>query len=312
MAEKRIVARVAHKKSNKMVNADEKVDFNRVDHVFTHCGRFNLDEVFAFGWLRYIGIEQMPVRVNRLPLSSSPAKDIIINIGGGEYDTLRPSKKNKKRSDGAPYGVFGLIVRDTWHEIFDTEKEYDMFDKFFIRRVELSGKPNSGEPKLAYDMFGMFNPNWDEPESSVKERLDQAIEISTDIIDRQVRYTKSIAKASAMADTLRESESIQNGVVFMDVFCPLAREFEPDDSVQWLGYPSKRGGYAVRAINYDGTRIPKAEIPEEFRGDLLDDMMYCHPNGTLVDFKSKEACMEFFQEHHDDIVFNDRPVETEE
>ena len=312
MAEKRIVARVAHKKGEKVNNVDEKVDFNRVDHVFTHCGRFNLDEVFAFGWLRYIGIEQMPVRVNRLPSSSSPTKDIIINIGGGAYDALRPSKKSKKRADGVSYGAFGLIVKDTWQEIFDTEKDYEMFDKFFIRRVEFSGRPGSGEPKLAYDMFGMFNPNWDEPESSVKENLDHAIEIATEIIDRQVRYTKSMVKAAEMAEALRNDGSIQDGVVFMDIFCPLAREFEPDESVQWLGYPSKRGGYAVRAIYYDGTRIPKAEIPEEFRGDLLDDMVYCHPNGTLADFKDKESCMEFFRNHCNDIVCNERPVETEE
>lgn len=267
------------------------INLQAITVLITHAGVFHADDVFTTAWLRLLGVTAPVQHVNQVPTGISNA--LVYDVGNGEYDHHRDNKL--VRSNGVPYAAFGLVFRDTWSLVF-TEDEAKGFDKAFIQGLDASdnGYVPKGEIRRVNPLatvISAFNPNWNE-DADVNDQFEAAVEMAKTILDREIRRIQSTSAAREIADKAIASKQ---RIVFFDHYAPIAFALR-DSIVEWMGYPSIRGGYALCSI-LDSQKQNKALIPVQLRGkpanELPSGMTFCHSSGFLASFDSADSARSF-------------------
>ena len=272
-------------------------------NLITHSGTFHADEIFATLILSKIIPEITLIRIPELREKVNE-NVIVYDIGGGKFDHHQFGG-NGKRQNGVKYAACGLIWKEFGKELLSkykvTEIDYtwNYIDKNLIQFIDAN---DNGElPRLTTEyrnvhishIIGMFNPKWDEDVES-DEKFLKALNLAEIIFDEFMKDTISKIKAKDLIE--KAIEESKNGIMMLNEFMPwkellLGSENEKALKINFVVFPSKRGGYNVYAVPKEiGSFENRKDLPEEWKG-LRDEALqkvtgvrtarFCH-NGRFI------------------------------
>lgn len=249
---------------------------------FTHGGKFHADDVFSTALLRIV-YPGLPIeRGYEIPQGFS---GIVYDIGGGEFDHHHADAP--VRENGVPYAAFGLLWRALGPELVG-KAEADYFDKSFVQPLDADDNTGCGSSLAA--AIGSFNPGWDS-KLDPTERFWQAQAFAQQILENRIELIRGDERAKALVDAALGR--MENGIAVLDRFAPWKRAAKNCPGVQFVVYPSQRGGYAAQAVADPGseTRALKCPFPAAWAG-LRDEeaarvsgiktLRFCHNSRFLI------------------------------
>lgn len=280
-------------------------------NAITHAGTFHADEIFATVILSKIMPEIKLLRVTEL--TGKVLENIIVyDIGGGKYDHHQFGG-NGQRENGVKYAACGLIWKNFGKKVLEkyNVKEIDYIwkylDKNFIQFIDSTD--NGLLPKLDTDyrnvhisyIIGLFNPKWDEQEQDSDKDFLKALNLAEIIFDELLKDTISKLKAKDMVeDAIKNSK---DGIMILEKTVPwkeflLESKEEQAKNINFVIFPSKRGGYNVYAVPKKiGSFENRKDLPESWRGlrdyDLqnitgVKTARFCHNAGFICCAEKKE------------------------
>lgn len=267
-------------------------EIKRTSQVFTHGGKFHADDVFSYALLRMINPDLKCRRGNKVPEDFT---GIVFDIGGGIYDHHQVD--SRVRENGIPYASLGLLWERLGEAVFGDEKQAEKFDRRFIQPLDFND--NTGEPNEIASLIRAFNPVWDEKADTDAAFLD-AVDFAEKILEKKIAYIKSNMRAdAAMEPYLSRAE---NGILIMDQYVPWKKAVE-DTDIEFVIFPSNRGGYCAMGVKDDMIRETKCSFPEEWYGKRDEELIkvsgistlrFCHKTGFMLSTDTledaKRAC----------------------
>ena len=283
----------------------------------THSGTFHADEIFATIILSKIMPEVVLIRVPEVKEKVSE-KVIVYDIGGGKFDHHQFGG-NGSRPNGVKYAACGLIWREFGKELLKKynavkmDYTWDYIDKNLIQFIDAN---DNGElPKLPADyrnvhisyMISMFNPRWDEDIDS-DEKFLSAFKFASNYFDEFLTDTLAKMRAKELIDL--SIENSKDGTMILEKCVPwkellLASKNKKAQDINYVIFPSKRGGYNVYAVPVQiGSFENRKTLPKEWRG-LRDEALqkvtgiktarFCHNAGFICSLDEKEDAIRLAQ-----------------
>lgn len=280
----------------------------------THSGTFHADEIFATLILSKILPE---IRLIRLPEAKEKYGDnvLVYDIGAGKYDHHQFGG-NGQRENGIKYAACGLIWKDFGrkllekYEVEDIEYTWKYIDKNLIQFID--SNDNGQLPKLQVEyrnvhlsyMISMFNPRWDEEVDSDDKFL-EALNFANLFFDEFLIDTFSKMKAKKQVD--QAINDSKDGIMILEKCVPwkefvLNSENEKAKDINFIVFPSKRGGFNVYAVPLElGSFENRKSLPQSWRGKRDEELQevtgvkgarFCHNAGFICSTETKEAALE--------------------
>ena len=276
----------------------------------THMGTFHADEIFATVILSKIIPNIILARVQEY---KGEVKDgvIIYDIGEGKFDHHQFGG-NGERENGVKYAACGLIWKEFGKEVLkkygveEIDYVWNYIDKSLIQFID--SNDNGQLPKFGLDyklvhisqIIAYFNPKWDEEiDSDIKFK--NALDLAEIIFDEFLQ--DCISKAKAKKEVEQAIEKSENGIMILDKYMPwkdfvLSSENEKAKNINFVVFPSKRGGYNVYAVPIEmGSFENRKDLPEKWRG-LRDEKLqevtkvktarFCHNAGFICSTEERE------------------------
>lgn len=262
-------------------------------NIYTHGGIFHADDVFAYAAIKLAGIVGALKRVNYLPTDISDA-DIVFDIGGGKFD--HHQNNSEIRENGVPYAAFGLIVREYKAELSLDDDTYNYLDATFIQKIDAYDNGINEEPNILSNAISCFIPTWEEPDADMDVAFVKASDIAVEILRREIVSAHSITAVKKIAESLT-ADDVFHHTVFLDRYMPISGYLREFADVEWIAFPSKRGGWQIASVPGVDVRN-KALMPEQFRGNtnLPKGMHFCHKAGFIAGFDTEEDARAFAAE----------------
>lgn len=255
---------------------------------FTHGGKFHADDVFSTALLRIVSPEIKVTRGFEVPQGFD---GIVYDIGGGEFDHHGPEVK--ARESGVPYAAFGLLWRRFGPELVG-QQEADYFDEQFISPLDLDDNTGCGSSLAA--AIGSFNPGWDST-ADENEQFEKAVGFAKQILENKIALIHGDARAKALVEAALAK--MQGGIAVLPQFAPWKRAAKQEPRVQFVVYPSQRGGFAAQAVTdpQSEDHALKCPFPAAWAG-LRDDaiakvsgiatLRFCHNSRFMVTAGTQE------------------------
>lgn len=264
-----------------------------VKEAYTHMGKFHADDVFAFALLRILKPDLHINRVKQAPINE--VDSIVFDIGWGEFD--HHQKDARVRENQVPYAAFGLL----WEKagtIFFSKEIAEKFDVKFVQPLDLND--NTGEPNQICSLIGDFNPPWNQKKDLMEQFL-KAVDFAQEILTHKIEYLQANEQAKEIVKPyLQEAK---NQILYLEQYVPWKKAVE-DTDIQFVVFPSDRGGYNALTVNQAYTREAKVDFCKEWYGKSPEELQqisqiktlhFCHKSGFMIAADTKEdailACM---------------------
>lgn len=259
---------------------------------FTHGGKFHADDVFSAALLQILFKEIEILRGFDVPAEFD---GIVFDIGGGEFDHHGPGCP--VRPSGTAYAAFGLLWRAYGAQLVG-EQEADYFDRSFIEPLDADDNTGCGSELAA--AIGSFNPGWDS-KADATERFFEAVSFAKRILENRIELihgdmrAKEIVKASFA--------KMKNGIAVLPQYAPWKREAKNCRRVQFVVYPSQRGGFAAQAVEYteNGEKKLKCPFPAAWAGlrdaeiakvSGIKTLRFCHNSRFMVTAETQQDVLD--------------------
>lgn len=273
----------------------------------THAGNFHADDVFSTVFMsRYFG----NITVIRLKdYEDNDLSKIAYDIGRGKFDHHQAGY-DKKHSNGIHYCGFGLL----WQEygldylkklnVSNFEDVFKVFDYLLVTNIDAF---DNGEADIDKDyniytipsLIEMFRPRMDTNEDE-DECFLKACRFAEFLFDRILE--DAIIKVKVINKVRNLSNSIRNKILVLDEFIPYEYAiFYLNLDVDFVVYPSNRGGWAARSVptHYKGfiKRVPFKEEWAGLRdGELakvsgIETAKFCHNKLFLFTADTREDAL---------------------
>lgn len=264
-------------------NSQNHDGIKRIENTaFTHSGKFHADDVFTAALLTYLNPELTIVRANTVP---EDFQGIIFDIGGGEFDHHQTDKK--LRENGEPYAAFGLVWERFGHLILD-EEDAKKFEEEFVQPID--NCDNTGCYHLLSHIISDFNPPWD-VEKDQEQAFDEAKIFALTILQNRFESILSVKRAEGMVT--KALKDVKDKILILPQSAPW-KSYVVDSDVEFVIYPSNRGGYngqAVPSQEEDNDKQLKITYPIQWAG-LRDEelesvsgikgLRFCHNSLFLI------------------------------
>lgn len=294
--------------------------------IVTHNGVFHADEVFAVAVVQYLNKDAYVVR-SRDPEEIELA-DIVIDVGG-VYDAERGFFDHHQRGgvimSGRSYSAVGLVWKhygsDTINKyvvdnnmdthpalVFDAVRLVDERLIMALDFVDVGGNVEDAKRRTAaglekIPLYGVSNaisacnphPLAEGEMAKLQEEgFKEALSLATGILLREVKNALLDVISRSIVESLTERS---NNVMVMEKFVPWTYHLTKEKHnkirrVMW--YDELSDKWMVQKTNWG------EDFPEEWwgrRGEELnlitgrDDAVFCHPNGFICGFVSKESAI---------------------
>ena len=272
----------------------------------THSGNFHADEVFGTVFLSKIYGD---ITVARLNSYLDDGSKIAYDIGLGKFDHHQLNDR-KVRSNGIHYCGFGLLWQELGLDylkslnIENPSKTFQVFDYLLVNMIDAidNGEFSIDSEYNVYtltNLIELFRPKFNE-EKDENESFLEAVNFANLIFDLVLK--DAINKTLAIDIIKAKIPTIENKILVLEEFVPFEYAiFDLDLDVDFVIYPSNRGGFATRTIPtyYDGN-IPRKPFLKAWAGLRHEELqkvsgiktaMFCHNNvflfisGNLEDAK---------------------------
>lgn len=245
----------------------------------THSGKFHADDVFSAALLLYLNPEIEIARANKVP---EDFEGLVFDIGRGAYD--HHQKDSRIRDNGVPFAAFGLLWEALGEDILGAELA-QRFDQDFVQPLDLND--NTGEKNELASLIGDFNPAWDE-EGSNDGAFFEAVSLAGTILENKFAKYRGNERADRQVEEFLQG---QDGKIFiMPKFVPAQKKLA-DTDVEFIVFPSNRGGYCIQPLKKQGSMNYKCSFPAEWLGlegealqqaSGLASANFCHKGGFIM------------------------------
>lgn len=242
----------------------------------THAGNFHADDVFSTVFLSKLYDD---ITVIRLKEYHDDGSKIAYDIGLGRFDHHQ-ALYDKKRSNGIHYCGFGLLWQELGREylkkikVSNVEDTFYVFDKLLVNQIDAfdNGELNMDNSFNIYTLpsfIEMFRPKWNTNEDE-NECFLKACNFADTIFEKVMG--DALTKVQIMTILKEKAKDIHDKVLVLDEFIPYEFAlFELGLDVEFVIYPSNRGGYAAHTVPIAyKSFVPKVPFKKEW-GGLRDD-----------------------------------------
>lgn len=260
---------------------------------FTHGGKFHADDVFTSALLLHLNPEIQIARGNKVP---EDFDGIVFDIGRGQYD--HHQRDSRIRENGVPFAAFGLVWEELGTQVLSEELAV-RFDEEFIQPLDIND--NTGEKNELASMIGDFNPGWD-GHGNTDEAFFRAVSFATMVLLNKFEKYRGNERADLKIAEYLDA-GVQEKILVMPEFVPFQKKLSETD-VEFVIYPSNRGGFCVQPLKKAGSMNYKCSFPENWAGleneDLqketgLESATFCHKSGFLLSVGSQEDAVKACQ-----------------
>lgn len=251
-----------------------------IEKGFTHSGKFHADDVFSAALLTILNPD---IKIERGFQVPEDFDGIVFDIGFGEFDHHQQDRA--VRENQIPYAAFGLLWRK-YGSLLVGEEEAKRFDEKFIQSLDMND--NTGSENEIADVISVFNPPWDWAVSSDKA-FEEAKELAYKILVKEIEHIKSINRAEELV--MKALKGLEDGILVLPRSAPW-KKFVKEKEVNFVIYPSNRGGYCAQAVQKDDKPNElKIPFPANWRGvekELIGSvsgvktLQFCHNSGFLI------------------------------
>jgi len=219
-----------------------------------HNGRFHADDVFSTVLLGKLFGPQITLSRTSIVPKEIAAGVIVYDIGGGRFDHHQAGG-NGSRPNGIPYASFGLL----WHEYgklfcnkFNLDYEYFFpeFDKFIegIDGYDNGWFHNKTPIQNISNCIAMFNPTWENCNGSDNNAaFIRAVNFAEIVFDNVM--SSILSRAHAFSELSKTLKTAKSDTLYLSRYIPYSSCPELNGRINFIVYPSERGGYNLQIIN---------------------------------------------------------------
>lgn len=276
----------------------------------THSGTFHADEIFATVILSKIIPEITLIRVPEV-VENPNENTLVYDIGAGKFDHHQFGG-NGQRLNGVKYAACGLIWKEYGKQLLEKynieeiDYTWNYIDKNLIQFID--SNDNGQLPKMEVDyrnvhlsyIISLFNPKWDEADDS-DEKFFKALNLANIIFDEFLVDT--FAKMKAKKQVEQAIDESEDGIMILERSIPwkeflLNSEKEKSKEINYVIFPSKRGGYNVYAVPLEiGSFENRKTLPQSWRGKRDKELQkvtgvktarFCHNAGFICSCETLE------------------------
>ena len=254
--------------------------------IITHNGKMHADEVFATAFLMLVAENRYEdaeiVRAKYVP--DKKIGDIVIDMGGGRYDHHHGSVEIRSNSP-VPYASFGLIVRDFGPALMSAQDSNE-FDKRYCQPIDW--QDNGGPKNPLSNAISTFNTSWDSDESQ-DDAFIEAVEFAKSLIERQLKLFASRRKAKVVVE--KAADEAEKGIAVLPCYAPWQQFLIPRDDINYVIFPSDRGGYNLQTVQRNFGMEAKGPLPEGWLTADPDGCTFVHQKLFLAVFNTVEQAV---------------------
>lgn len=292
--------------------------FNKKKICITHNGAFHTDDLFATATLSILNNGNIKIIRTRDPKIIAKG-DYVYDVSG-EYD---PSKNifdhhqregAGNRENGIPYSSFGLIWKTYGEKICGSIEVAEEIDKKLAQPIDVidngmdltvSKFPNV-EQYTVNNIFKAFYPTWDEDVNNVDKIFKQEVNKIIPLLEREIEVAKSNIKGQKIImNDYNKTEDKRIIILSKPFHRFLVRDVLPKlpEPIYYICPSGHGGGWKVETVSVTSDRMESRKLfPESWRGltneDIklkkitgVDDIIFCHKSGYLLNVKSKEGAI---------------------
>lgn len=255
-------------------------------YIGTHNGIFHCDELVAIAILAILTKKDGDLKVIRSRDIDFLERnvDLLVDIGGGEYDHHQKGG-NGKRDNGVMYASAGLIWKDYGQKIIDNVSKgllktkeisfiFNEIDKNIIQNVDMvdNGQFTTNQQ---FSFIKSFLPKWNSNED-YDLKFQECVNVIYEILDNTIESYVSLyfAKKEINNRLQNKSTHFDNILILPSQTIPWTKEIiyyndHSSNKIDFVVFPYPNGGYALQCVplskeNLFSRRIP---LPEEWAGE---------------------------------------------
>lgn len=277
-----------------------------INHISVHAGTFHADDVACVSICKMLNLNVEYDRITRVTdLDDVLADDnvIVADIGGGIFDHHGPAAKTRR--DGGPHSACTLLWERFGSEATKvylshlsgddvTEVSTKLEDEILFRIAD----EDNGLFCPGYTLnsiIAQMNPNWDDGcPCAADAAFTEAVLLMDEILKTALkRYASQVKGKEFVQKALAKK---QNGVVILEKYVPWKDYVIADPDALVMVFPSNRGGWNIQMVpkSMEGFET-RVDTPYDWHGisgldaeDKMPGMTFCHRNGFLASFRTKE------------------------
>ena len=277
-----------------------------INHISVHAGTFHADDVACVSICKMLNLNVEYDRITRVTdLDDVLADDnvIVADIGGGIFDHHGPAAKTRR--DGGPHSACTLLWERFGSEATKvylshlsgddvTEISTKLEDEILFRIAD----EDNGLFCPGYTLnsiIAQMNPNWDDGcPCAADAAFTEAVLLMDEILKTALkRYVSQVKGKEFVQKALAKK---QNGVVILEKYVPWKDYVIADPDALVMVFPSNRGGWNIQMVpkSMEGFET-RVDTPYDWHGisgldaeDKMPGMTFCHRNGFLASFRTKE------------------------
>ena len=252
---------------------------NIMKTAFTHYGKFHADDVFSAALLTIMNPEITISRGFKVP---DGFDGTVFDIGLGEFDHHQVD--NEVRENGIPYASFGKLWRAFGPQL-TSQRVVDKVDEILVQPIDATD--NGMDRNMLSSAIGGFNPTWDSEESP-DACFFMAVEFAKSILFNTLKQEESKVKAEELL-----SAGIKDSVgrlVILPRYVPFSEAYIKEP-VDFVVFPSNRGGYNLQAVPSGEGMSSKVLLPESWLTDQVAGMTFVHKGRFIASFDTLDSAV---------------------
>lgn len=277
-----------------------------INRIYVHAGTFHADDVACVSICKMLNLNVEYDRITRVTdLDDVLADDnvIVADIGGGIFDHHGPAAKTRR--DGGPHSActllwerFGSEATKTYLSHLsgdDVTKVSTKLEDEILFRIADEDNGLFCPGYTLNSIIAQMNPNWDDGcPCAADAAFTEAVLLMDEILKTALkRYASQVKGKEFVQKALAKK---QNGVVILEKYVPWKDYVVADPDALVMVVPSNRGGWNIQMVpkSMEGFET-RVDTPYDWHGisgldaeDKVPGMTFCHRNGFLASFRTKE------------------------
>lgn len=281
--------------------------------VGTHDGVFHADDLLCVAMLMYV-YGKSSVEIIRSRDTDVLFKcDYVVDVGNKDEITDEHVFLDHHQPDSQYYdnGIKMAACGKLATYLFGDDKDFLNFlreDLLYPIEATDNGQELSSFGLLPSKLYftSILNKTWNESQDKDYEYFLHALDIVYDIFVHEVKSIKSKIVAKDIFDEIYNKTDLSTGMLVMDEYIPWKqfiqqKNKENAEQIRIVVFRATDGTWYSQGVPENSDGISSlTNTPPTWRGyrdeDLrkvcqIDDAIFCHPNGFLTVFKSKEAAI---------------------
>jgi uncharacterized UPF0160 family protein len=288
----------------------------------THNGAFHTDDLFATATLSILNNGNIKIIRTRDPKIIEKG-DYVYDVGGN-YDPLKNIFDHHQkggagdRENGIPYSSFGLIWKEYGEKICGDKDVAMEIDRKIAEPIDAidngmdltESKFKDTEQYTVNDIFKAFYPTWDERMNNVDEIFEQEVEKIIPLLKREIEVAQSnIIGTKIIMEDYNKAEDKRIVILSKPFHRFLVRDVLPKlpEPIYYICPSGHSDGWKVETVNVTSDTMESRKLfPLSWRGFTdsdpklrevtgVDDIIFCHKSGYLLNVKSKEGAIALAQ-----------------